>query len=263
MDQKNQENSENSKGQSNDKNLSFNFGQLITKHPIRWEIWSVLKYYPELNINQISRFLKQSRYTVSRHLKLMEKDGMVTSREIQPEKRGKYAPKYYKVNPRMSGPGLEDIDDIDEYMEAVFEFWQLPEEPRERLKFYHDIIRETKTVIINYGKSIEGMHFLINHLKESIIGIKEPNNENLKNADIFFKKYLSGNREPFFLGMTFDKEHFKKFREIHKEYWKQIFLLHLDQQKNPDPEGTYFGLLTIVFPSKAILDLKKELYSNK
>jgi DNA-binding transcriptional ArsR family regulator len=263
MERKKLENLEKSIVQSNNRKISFDFGQLITKNPIRWEIWSVLRFYPELNINQISQFLKQSRYTISRHLKLMEKDGMLTSREIQPKKRGKYAPKYYKVNLRMSGPGLEDSNNIDEYMDAVFEYWQIPEDPHDKLEFYHDIIRETKTIIINYGKSIEGMHFLFDHLKESIIGITEPNNNNLKSADNIFKKYLSGNKEPFFLGMTFDKEHFKKFREIHKEYWRQIFLLNIDQLKNPDPEGAYFGLMTIVFPSRAILDLKKELFSDK
>lgn len=245
------------------KNFRYDFGQLITKHPIRWEIWSILRYYPELNINQISQFLKQSRYTVSRHLKLMEKDGMVSSREIQPEKRGKYAPKYYRINPSMSGPTLDNIEELEEYMNAFFEPWKLPEQPRDRLIFYQNLIKEYITGIVNYVKSLQNMQFIFDKLKESISGITNPDDINLKIADELFKKYLEGIKEPLFLGLTFDQDHFKQFRELYKDYWRKIFLINFDQLKNPDPKGTYFGLMTVIFPTKAILELKKEIFSQK
>ena len=260
MDSNQFDNNKDSK--ANDQKFNFDFGQLITKHPIRWEIWSILRFYKEMNINQIAQFLKQSRYTVSRHLKLMEKDGMVISREIQPEKRGKYAPKYYRINPKLSGPGLEDANFIDQYMEEFFKPWELPEDPSERLKFYQDIIREHEVGITNYAKSIEGMRFLFDQLKEIISGITHPDPSKLKSADNFFHKYLSGLKEPYFIGLTFDEDHFVKFKEIHKEYWRQVFLLNIDQLKHPDPRGPYYGLMTIVFPSKSLLLLKKELFSN-
>jgi DNA-binding transcriptional ArsR family regulator len=248
---------------ANDQNFNFNFGQLITKHPIRWEIWKVLRFYIELNINQLSQFLKQSRYTVSRHLKLMEMDGMVISREIQPEKRGKYAPKYYKINPRLSGPVIEDADNIDEYMDEFFKPWEPPLDPMERLKFYQNLIREHETGITNYGKSIEGMQFLFDHFKKTISGLNQPDHDNLKAADDFFNRYLAGTKEPYFIGLTFDEDHFKRFKEIHKEYWRQIYLLNIDQLRSPDPKGAYYGLMTVVFPTKSLLKLKKSLFSKK
>ena len=262
MNDKKLEDADNSESKSNALDFQFDFGQLIAKHPIRWEIWGILQFYNELNINQISQFLKQSRYTVSRHLKLMERDGMLISREVQPEKRGKYAPKYYRVNPRMSAPSLADIDNIDQYMDAFIKPWKPPKDPKSRLKFYRDVVREHKMGIVNYGKSIEGMHLLFDELKKNISRINYPNNESLKSADILFQKYLAGIKEPFFVGLTFDKNHFIKFREIYKEFWQKLFLLNIDQLKNPDPEGNYFSLMTIVFPSKALIELKKELYSE-
>ena len=261
MDSNKSDNEKNSK--ENDQKFYFDFGQLISKHPIRWEIWEILRFYKEMNINQITQFLKQSRYTVSRHLKLMEKDGMVISREIQPEKRGKYAPKYYRINPRLSAPGIEDSELIDQYIESFFRPWEIPEEPKERLKFYQDIIREHETGITNYAKSIEGMRLLFDQLKEIISGITKPDKIKLERADDFFRKYLSGLKEPNFIGLTFDEDHFIKFKEIQKEYWRQIFLLNIDQLKNPDPRGAYYGLMTVVFPSKSLLLLKKELFSRE
>jgi len=261
MDSKKLDNGTSSK--TDDQKFNFNFGQLITKHPIRWEIWEILRFYKELNINQLSQFLKQSRYTVSRHLKLMEKDGMVISREVQPEKRGKYAPKYYRTNPRLSGPGIEDIDDIEEYMEEFFKPWKPPTNPIKRLEFYKDVVREHETAITNYGKSIEGMQFLFDHFKKSLYGLIKPDDSDLKAADDFFHRYLEGNKEPYFIGLTFDEDHFKKLKEIHREYWRQIYSLNIDQLRNPDPKGAYYGLMTVIFPTKSLLKLKKSLFSKK
>lgn len=243
--------------------FNMDFGQLITKHPIRWEIWAVLVFYTELNINQISKFVKQSRFTVSRHLKAMEADGMLLSREVQPIKRGKYAPKYYKINPLISGPTPQDADKIDEYMEQFFEFYQVPKDIKERLELYKSVLRECRYMILSYGKTLESFNFLFDRFEEllpdSSSSALEENQ--IQEADIFFKKYIGGINEPFFVGMTFDKEHFRQFREIHKEYWKKLFLLNIDQKMHPDLTGRYYGLMTIVFPNRAVLDLKRRKFT--
>lgn len=247
------------------KEFSFDFGQLISKHPIRWKIWGVLRFYNELNINQISQFMKASRYTVSRHLKSMERDNMVISREIQPEKRGKYAPKYYHINPEMLGPTVKETDRINEYVEEMFAEMEVPEDPKERFDFYKLLIKENQTGIMNYSRSIGGMNFIYDYFEKKLpnIKIEKPNTSNMKIADDIFNKYLGGINEPYFLGLTFDKKHFKKFKEIHKEYWKKLYLLNIDQLKNPDPEGPYYALMTVVFPSKAILELKRKKFQEE
>lgn len=245
--------------------FNMDFGKLITKHPLRWEIWTVLRFYRELNINQLSKFVKQSRFTVSRHLKAMETDGMLFSREVQPMKRGKYAPKYYRINPQMSGPTMADIDKIDDYIEEFLAEYQVPLNNNERLKFYKSVIKENKYGILNYGKTLESFNFLFDYFEELLpdSSITEIDQNQMQKADLLFKKYLGGINEPFFVGMTFDKEHFKQFREIHKDYLKKIFLLNIDQLKNPDLTGNYYGLMTIVFPNKAVLELKREKFGKE
>ena len=138
----------------------MDFGQLIAKHPLRWEIWTVLRFYRELNINQLSKFVKQSRYTVSRHLKSMELEGMLFSREIQPLKRGKYAPKYYRINPRFVGPIPEEISKIDDYMEEFFAEYKVPINEKKRIEFYESILKEIRYANFNYSKTLDSFNFL-------------------------------------------------------------------------------------------------------
>jgi hypothetical protein len=120
-------------------------------------------------------------------------------------------------------------------------------------------------MILNYGKTLESFNFLFDYFEEFLLepSISEIDQSQLKKADLFFKKYIGGINEPFFVGMTFDKEHFKLFKEIHKEYLKKIFLLNIDQLKNPDLTGKYYGLMTIVFPNKAVLELKRAKFGKE
>jgi len=37
----------------------------------------------------------------------------------------------------------------------------------------------------------------------------------------------------------------------------------IDQLKNPDLTGNYYELMTIVFPNKAVLELKREKFGRK
>ena len=242
----------------------FDFGRLIAKHPIRWNIWMVLRFYPELNIKQLSEYVKESRYTVSRHLKKMEEDGLVISREVEPEKRGKYAPKYYRANPSMSGPRIEDKDSLEEFMKSFNRALIVPKNPEDRLAYYKALIREYKSTIINYSKTIKSFNLLFKNFEEALPSpdIMPLNESKIKKADEFFKENIGGLNQPYFIGTTFDKSHFKKFQEIYSEFWKKTYLLQIDQQKNPDITGNYYSLMTIIFPNKKLLELKKRMYSE-
>jgi hypothetical protein len=120
-------------------------------------------------------------------------------------------------------------------------------------------------MILSYSKTLKSFNFLFDYFEEFLpdSSTSEIDQSQLKKADLFFERFIGGINEPFFVGMTFDKEHFKEFREIHKEYLKKIFLLNIDQLKNPDPFGKYYGLMTVVFPNKAVLELKRAKFGEE
>ena len=80
-----------------------NWLHLIGKNPIRLEILQILRVYDELNITQLSQRVEQSKSTVARHLKSLEKHGIVTSRTatLDEYEVGKIPPKLYKQNMKL------------------------------------------------------------------------------------------------------------------------------------------------------------------
>jgi len=60
--------------------------QLINKHKLRYEIWTILQLHNELNVTEISHLVKQSKSTVSRVLIQMEKDCLIISRRAKKKK---------------------------------------------------------------------------------------------------------------------------------------------------------------------------------
>ncbi|MFW9820885.1 MAG: winged helix-turn-helix domain-containing protein, partial [Candidatus Thorarchaeota archaeon] len=74
---------------------------LIGKHNLRFEIKNILLLFSELNITQISNMVEQSKSTVARHLKSMEKDGLIISRKADKYQKGKIPPKLYQMNKKL------------------------------------------------------------------------------------------------------------------------------------------------------------------
>ena len=62
---------------SGDLYLGKDWESLISKHKLRYDIWMFLNLYHELNVSQISKWVKQSKSTVSRVLISMESDGLL------------------------------------------------------------------------------------------------------------------------------------------------------------------------------------------
>ncbi|KON27615.1 hypothetical protein AC481_04345 [miscellaneous Crenarchaeota group archaeon SMTZ-80] len=80
--------------------LEENWSKLMDKHELRYELWSILKLFNELNVTEISHLVKQSKSTVSRVLIGMENDRLLISRRgrKKPEDGEKIPPKYYRIN---------------------------------------------------------------------------------------------------------------------------------------------------------------------
>ena len=76
------------------------WGDLINKHRIRFDIWALLELHNELNVTQISHYVEQGKTTVARHLKLMEKDGLLLCRKPKNVIKGRIPPKIYRINPK-------------------------------------------------------------------------------------------------------------------------------------------------------------------
>ena len=85
---------------SGDLYLGKDWESLISKHKLRYDIWMFLNLYNELNVSQISKWVKQSKSTVSRVLISMESDGLLVSRrgKIKEGGRERIPPKYYRIS---------------------------------------------------------------------------------------------------------------------------------------------------------------------
>ena len=91
----------------NNSTLRKEWDQLIAKHPLRFDIWTLLELHTELNVTQINHFVKQSKSTVARHLKFMEKDGLLISKTKETDIKGRIPPKIYHINPKFKKRELE------------------------------------------------------------------------------------------------------------------------------------------------------------
>ena len=99
--------------------------ELINEHPLRHDIWMVLELYNELNVTEITQYVKRSKSTVSRVLIGMENDELLISRRGKKEKGEKIPPKFFRINPKFQK--LEDEWDEE----------NLPEEPEKLQEFYY------------------------------------------------------------------------------------------------------------------------------
>jgi DNA-binding transcriptional ArsR family regulator len=231
-----------------DEDYYKSFGHLIAKDKIRWDIWVVLELFNELNINQISQYLKETRFTVSKHLKEMEKDGMLLSREIQPEKRGKYAPKYYRINPEIRKPVLPTGAEIT------------PKDLDKRLKFYKAIVNEYKFGIKNYIKLIKNLSHLIHFFDEKLKNIDKTDKKSIKNLDQLYEVSFTGKNMPVFLGIPIDNQRIDRVLKLYDEFWQKLNKLAAEQFEDPYMKGHSFRLLTIKLPMRLIYEIQKRKF---
>ncbi len=217
--------------------------QLIDKHKLRYEIWTILKIQKELNVTEISHLVKQSKSTVSRVLIQMEKDSLIKSRrgEKKKDEGEKIPPKFYRVNEEYrekSSPKLYELEQ--------------PTDPIELRKFYLSQIKNFRNAIYNCHKLLD--------LLTPLLTVFEDQWEDIDRANQLYKMFLSDKNEPWFNIFYFDHEHFKEFFNIRLEYLLKLEKLAREQELNTKNTFVYFDAS---IPLKAIFELKKEKFSKR
>jgi len=218
-------------------NLETEWNQLIVKHPLRFDIWAILELRTELNVTQITHYVKQSKTTVARHLKLMEKDELLISRIAEAIVKGRIPPKIYRINPKFKEKDLE-LDKMS-----------ISEDPQKLQQFY-------KREIINYRKMSYNIKKLLDYL-DPFLDLLEGQLGDIKKAKNTYDEYLSYIDEPVFL--YFDKKRSRKLIDLRTEYVLKLHKLAMEEDLNTKEAFVYFD---ICLPLAALFELKKKLSEN-
>ena len=127
---------------------------LIEKHSLRYEIWEILKLYKELNVTEINHLVKQSKSTVSRVLREMEKDHLLISRrgKINREEGEKIPPKFYQIN-----------EQYKEEIEPDIKKTKPSEDIEKLISFYKSEIKNYRNFIYNHQKLLDLLIPLLNN----------------------------------------------------------------------------------------------------
>lgn len=223
-----------------------NWHHLLGKHTIRFNLLNILLVFDELNITQISHLVEQSKSTVARHLKRMEKDGLIISRKADKHQKGKIPPKLYQVNKKLL---------------KIHEFSPInltpPADPKKLIEFYKNQI-EIYRGVINTSKILLD---LLNPLLNSF----ETNLDDLPSAKKMYDKYLSYGSllEPFFGWSYLSEKYYKKFMKIQLDFVKKNIELLAAQNDDPEvKEREYVAMLSIL-PLKTLYNFKKEKLKDK
>ncbi|MFX0048634.1 MAG: winged helix-turn-helix domain-containing protein [Candidatus Hermodarchaeota archaeon] len=212
------------------------WSELIEKHPLRHDIWMILELYNELNVTEITHYVKQSKSTVSRVLNGMEEDELVLSRRGKKERGEKIPPKYYQINPKFK---MEEYEYDEE---------NLPKDPEKLKGFYLSEIMRHNKATSNMKKLIDYLTTLLKHFENQL--------EDIDKAKATYNEYLSGINEPLNNVIYFDKKRFKEFLDLRIEYMMKLQKLAIEQELDTENAFVYFDMS---LPLSALFELTKKL----
>lgn len=222
-----------------DKEKEDDWGVLIAKHKLRWEIWMLLYVYNELNITQISNFVKQSKSTVWRQLNDMEQDNLLFSRKIAGDYKGKIPPIFYRLNPdfiRQRTPP-EIIEDKN---------------PKDRRDYYRKTIKWYKNSILHLKKLLDLTTPLLDYFEQHLDDIEE--------ADQIFETYLANKFAPKAFIWFFDKKRFKKYLKLNFEQYQKLIELENEQKADPDSDLKGFAHFEVRMPIQMLYEFQKKKF---
>lgn len=225
---------------SSDFYLGKDWGSLISKHTLRYDIWMLLNLYNELNVSQISKWVKQSKSTVSRVLISMESDGLLVTRRgvIKEGEREKIPPKYYRIS-----------EEFKNENEVEKNFMEIPSDPQDLHDFLLREIRNHRSAIYNLTRLVNYLSSSINYLDDNL------NLEKIEKAKKIYEDYLSGINEPEFNFIFLDKKRFKKFYDLRLEYFLNLEKLIMEQDLDVESVFVYFDSF---LPLRSLLELNKD-----
>jgi len=217
----------------NTKNYVGEWNQLIAKHKLRFDIWAILELHNELNVTQITHYIEHSKSTVARHLKLMEKDGLLISLTGEQTIKGRIPPKIYKINPKFKKKRFKSDE-------------PLTEDPEKLQEFFKREIKNYRNLSYNITQLLDYLDPLLDLLQEQLGDIKKAKN--------IYDKYLSYIDEPVFL--YFDKKRAQKLMDLRTEYVFKLYKLAMEEELDTDEAFVYFDMS---LPLAALFELKRKI----
>ena len=217
--------------------------ELINEHPLRHDIWMVLELYNELNVTEITQYVKRSKSTVSRVLIGMENDELLISRRAKKEKGEKIPPKFFRINPKFRK------------LEEQWDEENLPEEPVKLQEFFNSKIDEYRKIIKDIEKRFEYLKMLLKYFREQLADV-----ENIEVAKSIYNEFLSDINEISCSIMHIDEKRYKEFLDLRIEYMIKLQKLLLKHELDEDNAIVYFDMS---LPYSALFELTKKLKMKK
>lgn len=214
-----------------------NWFLLFGKHNLRFDIWNILQIYEEANVTQISNMVKQSKSTVARHLKFMERDGLILSRKDNTAQQGKIPPKIFRINHKL----LQVVENnpINKLP---------PEDPSELVEFYKKEIQTYRATIYRYKLLLDLLNPLLDDFEESL--------DDIDTAKEIYNKFFNSTRlEPWFAYFYFSENYYDQFTEGYLEHVKKSIKLLAVQNIDPEVKGREYTYINAILPIKALIEL--------
>jgi hypothetical protein len=226
------------------------WGLLVTKHPLRMKIWTLLNIFGELNVTQMSKLVKESKSSISRIAREMREDYLIVSTEK--DSRGSIKSKVYRI----------DNDVLKEHLKPR----SIPTDSKGRIVFYRDRITEDRSAIKILSETLSQLHPLLDKFEKDLDKLDEINNSDqldaeIKNtADKLYTTYFQGDLEPMYTFRYYTQEKLnlqdKLWSEISKKYKDQIKATNEKTEKD-------FAYYTMKLPLKAIYEFHEKSVKEK
>jgi len=214
-----------------------NWFSLFGKHNLRFDIWNILQIYNVANITQISNFIKQSKSTVARHLKLMERDGLVLSRKDYNAQQGKIPPKLFRINHKI----LQVVENSPVNKPP-------PDDPTKLIEFYKKEIQTYRAMIYRYKLLYDSLNPLLDDLEDHF--------EDIDAAKEIYDKYFNSTKlAPLFAYFYFSEKYYDQFMDEFTEYIQKLIQLLAAQNKDPEVKEREYTYISAMLPIKALVEI--------
>ncbi|MHA1728043.1 MAG: hypothetical protein ACTSWY_04865 [Promethearchaeota archaeon] len=248
-DKNSDKSSEDEKDRKSSEKIDFskeinNWGLLITKHPLRFKIWTILQLYGKLNVTQISKLVKESKSTVSRIANEMEDDFLITSDTTESEIRGRIASKNYHIDFKLLNEKLDKR--------------QVPHDPMQRIDYYRERLNEDISAIKIFKYTLSLLEPLLNYFKDSLGDDNDDEKPaDIKMADSIYKKFFQGKLEPMYYFKYLCEYELTHLNELWNHGWeKDKDKIAKEKKKGKGNTHSYF---TLQLPLKALFELNEKL----
>ncbi|MFW9970214.1 MAG: ArsR family transcriptional regulator [Candidatus Odinarchaeota archaeon] len=218
----------------NSKRIEGEWDKLIAKHKLRFDIWAILELHNELNVTQITHYIEHSKSTVARHLKLMEKDGLLLSNIGEKSIKGRIPPKIYKINPKFKKKEISS-DETD-----------FSEDPERLKQFFKREINNYRNLSYNITQLLDYLDPLLDLLQDQL--------DDISKAKSTYDEFLSYIDAPVFL--YFDKKRAQKLIDLRTEYVFKLHKLAMEEELDTDEAFVYFDMS---LPLAALFELKRKI----